>query len=127
MTIVKVLVDAVGEYNAGDIVTDAPQGLIDIAIKGTRNAATGQLLAEIVNQDVLSPEPTERELELQMELQAALDREAELLEKLQAFEPDSELKELKAAAKELKIAGYTKMGVDELKQAIQAAGEGNAE
>jgi hypothetical protein len=127
MTIVKVLVDAVGEYNAGEIVTDAPQGLIDIAIKGTRNAATGQLLAEIVNQDALSPEPTERELELQMELQAALDREAELLEKLQAFEPDSELKELKAAAKELKIAGYTKMGVDELKQAVQAAGEGNAE
>ncbi|MHA7963531.1 hypothetical protein ACX93W_05240 [Paenibacillus sp. CAU 1782] len=127
MTIVKVLVDAVGEYDAGDIVTDAPQGLIDIALKEVRNAATGQLLAEIVRQDELSPEPTERELELQMELQAALDRESELLEKLQALEPDSELKELKAAAKELKITGYTKMGVDELKQAIQAAGEGNAE
>lgn len=31
MTIVKILVDAVGEYNAGNIVHDAPDGLIEIA------------------------------------------------------------------------------------------------
>lgn len=33
MTTVRVLVDAVGQYNSGDIVTDAPDGLVDIAKK----------------------------------------------------------------------------------------------
>lgn len=45
----RVLHDYVAGYMAGDIVPDAPAGLVEIAEKGTINAATGQLLAEIVD------------------------------------------------------------------------------
>jgi len=128
MTIVKVLVDAVGEYNAGDIVTDAPEGLVNIAIKQTRNAATGELLAVIVeSNEVLSDNPSERELELQVELEKSKEREELLQRQLDELQLDSELKELKATAKELKIAGYTKMSVEELKAAIAAGGGANAQ
>lgn len=128
MTIVKVLVDAVGEYNAGDIVTDAPEGLIDIARKQTRNAATGELLAVIVeSNEILSDEPSERELELQVELEESKAREAELREQLDNLLLDNDLKDLKATAKEMKIAGYTKMNAEELKEAIAAGGGGNGE
>ncbi|WP_405176347.1 hypothetical protein MHI27_11945 [Paenibacillus sp. FSL H8-0261] len=123
MTIVKVLVDAVGEYNAGDIVTDAPEGLVDIAKRQVCNAATGELLAEIIDtNDVINNNPSERELELQVRLEESEAREAELLEKIALIQTDAELKELKATAKELKIPGYTKMDADELKKAINTAG-----
>ncbi|WP_258297858.1 hypothetical protein [Paenibacillus peoriae] len=123
MTTVRVLVDAVGQYNSGDIVTDAPDGLVDIAKKEIRNAATGQLLAEIVDgNEVGNNGPAERELQLQAELEQSKAREAELLEQIDILQSDGELKELKATAKELKIPGYTKMDVEELKQAIGAAG-----
>ncbi|OMD34814.1 hypothetical protein [Paenibacillus odorifer] len=123
MTIVKVLVDAVGEYNAGDIVTDAPEGLVDIAKRQVRNAATGELLAIFVNSnDIVSDNPSERELELQVQLEESIAREAELQEQISMIQADGEFKELKAAAKELKISGYTKMDADELKEAISAAG-----
>ena len=49
MTTVKVLFDGVGEFKAGDIVPNAPVGLVEIAEKGITNAATGALLAEIVD------------------------------------------------------------------------------
>ncbi|MEK4451638.1 MULTISPECIES: hypothetical protein [unclassified Paenibacillus] len=123
MTIVKVLVDAVGEYNAGDIVTDAPEGLVDIVKRQVRNAATGELLAIFVNSnDIVSDNPSERELELQVQLEESKAREAELQEQIAMIQADGEFKELKAAAKELKIPGYTKMDADELKEAISAAG-----
>jgi hypothetical protein len=125
MTTVKVLVDAVGQYNAGDIVNDAPDGLVDIAKKEVRNAATGQLLAEIVDGNgVVDGAHSERELQLQAELEQSKAREAELLEQIDILQSDGELKELKATAKELKISGYTKMDIEELKQAIGAAGGG---
>ncbi|MNC16703.1 hypothetical protein D3C75_645640 [compost metagenome] len=123
MTIVKVLVDAVGEYNAGDIVTDAPEGLVDIVKRQVRNAATGELLAIFVNSnEIVSDIPSERELELQVQLEESKAREAELQEQIAMIQADGEFKELKAAAKELKIPGYTKMDADELKEAISAAG-----
>ncbi|QYK68267.1 hypothetical protein [Paenibacillus sp. S02] len=123
MTTVRVLVDAVGQYNSGDIVTNAPDGLVDIAKKEIRNAATGQLLAEIVDGNgALDGSPSERELQLQAELEQSKAREAELLEQIDILQSDGELKELKASAKELKIPGYTKMSIEEMKQAISAAG-----
>ena len=123
MKTVKVLVDAVGGYNAGDIVTDAPYGLVDIATKGTRNAATGELLAEIIDIDeVVSNNPSERELELQIELEKSKEREVELMEQIQLLQTGNELQELRATAKELKIPGYTKMDADELKKAISTVG-----
>ncbi|WP_340398019.1 hypothetical protein NST50_14140 [Paenibacillus sp. FSL E2-0202] len=123
MTIVKVLVDAVGEYNAGDIVTDAPEGLVDIVKRQVRNAATGELLAIFVNSnEIVSDNPSERELELQVQLEESKAREAELQEQIAMIQADGEFKELKAAAKELKIPGYTKMDADDLKEAISAAG-----
>ncbi|MEK3776631.1 hypothetical protein MHB85_19215 [Paenibacillus sp. FSL K6-4396] len=130
MTTVKILVDAVGEYNAGDIVKDAPDGLVEIAKKQVRNAATGELLAEIVEVDPISTHnPSERELMLQEELDESKKREAELLAQIdelqsdiQNSDSDDELKELKSVAKEMKIPGYTKMGIDELKEAIAATG-----
>lgn len=140
MSTVKVLVDAVGEYNAGDIVKDAPKGLVEIARKGICNAASGQLLAELIGDDELgSGDATEqvlqlkaeleesknREAELQAQLEESTARESELLEQIASYQADDELKELKATAKELKIAGYTKMSVDELKEAIAAAGSEN--
>ncbi|KAA8782517.1 hypothetical protein EC604_01470 [Paenibacillus amylolyticus] len=130
MTIVKILVDAVGEYNAGDIVHDAPDGIIEIAKKKVRNAATGEVLAEIVEGDQISTDiPSERELKLQEELDESKQREAVLLTQIDELQSatlnndfDDELKELKSVAKEMKIPGYTKMGIDELKEAIAATG-----
>lgn len=130
MTTVKILVDAVGEFNAGDIVKDAPDGLVEIAKKQVRNAATGELLAEIVEVDSISTHtPSERELMLQEELDESKKREAELLAQIdelqsdiQNSDSDDKLKELKSVAKEMKIPGYTKMGIDELKEAIAATG-----
>lgn len=130
MTTVKILVDAVGEYNAGDIVKDAPDGLVEIAKKQVRNAATGELLAEIVEVDSISTHtPSERELMLQEELDESKKREAELLAQIAELQSDiqngdldDELKELKSVAKEMKITGYTKMSIEELKEAIAATG-----
>jgi undecaprenyl pyrophosphate synthase len=96
MTTVRVLIDAVGEYNAGDIVKDAPVGLVHMATVGTRNAATGELIAELID--------------------GAADAKSET--------GTDGLKELKAKAKELKIDGYGKMTVDELKVAIETAEKG---
>ncbi|MNC01524.1 hypothetical protein D3C75_488740 [compost metagenome] len=57
-----------------------------------------------------------------MQLEESKAREAELLEQITMIQADGELKELKVAAKELKIPGYTKMDAAELKNAISAAG-----
>ncbi|WAH35043.1 hypothetical protein [Alicyclobacillus dauci] len=38
----------VGEYKQGDEVKNAPDGLVEIAKQGIRNAADGELVAEIV-------------------------------------------------------------------------------
>jgi len=51
MTTVKILIDGVGDYNKGDIVKDAPPGLVHIAEAGTLNAATGEWIAVIVDDD----------------------------------------------------------------------------
>lgn len=81
------------------------------------------MLAIFVNSnDIVSDNPSERELELQVQLEESKAREAELQEQIAMIQADGEFKELKAAAKELKIPGYTKMDADELKEAISAAG-----
>lgn len=49
MSTVKVLVDGVAGYNAGDVIPDASAGLVEIAEKGTTNAATGELIAEVID------------------------------------------------------------------------------
>jgi hypothetical protein len=49
MTIVRVLVDHVGNWMAGDIVEDAPAGLVNMAAQAAKHAVTGELLAEIVS------------------------------------------------------------------------------
>lgn len=131
MATVKVLVDAVGAYNAGDIVPDAPEGLIDIARRGVVNAATGQRLAEIVEEQAGNDEwLSEREI-LLAQLDDANRRIAELEEEVSSYQ-SAELKELRQTAKELKIAGYTKMDAEQLKEAIstsggEGAGEPNTE
>lgn len=49
MTTVKVLhAGGIGEYKQGDVVKDAPAGLVHIATNEVRNAADGELLAEFV-------------------------------------------------------------------------------
>lgn len=87
-------------------------------------------MAEIVEGDPTSPDtPSERELKLQEELDESREREAELLAKIDELQSDTqnndlddELKELKSVAKEMKIPGYTKMDIDELKEAIASTG-----
>ncbi|MDK8182108.1 Rho termination factor N-terminal domain-containing protein [Paenibacillus sp. UMB4589-SE434] len=49
MTTIKVLIEGVGDYSAGDIIKDAPAGLVHIAESQIKNAATGELVAEIVD------------------------------------------------------------------------------
>lgn len=93
MATVKVLVDYVGVYMAGDIVKDAPPGLVHMAKAGTRNAATGELVAEFVEDENQDQGVSGAEL----------------------------LKELKASAKALKIANYGKMNEEELTVAIKEA------
>lgn len=130
MTTVKILNGYVGGWAPGDIVKDAPEGLIEIARDKVMNLATGELIAEIIEGDSKgSGDASEREQQLQTELNESKNREAELLAQIaelqskgDADETDDELKELKATAKELKIPGYTKMDADELKLAIGAAG-----
>jgi hypothetical protein len=57
MATVKILhPGGVGEWKQGSIVEDAPVGLVEIAKKGTRNAADGELLAEIVEEGGLDLE-----------------------------------------------------------------------
>jgi hypothetical protein len=123
MTTVKILVDAVGEYNEGDIVKDAPPSLVHMAQTGTRNVATNELVAIILDDPAESDSGLQSELESQVrglinQLEVAEKRVAELEEQLN----DGYLKDLKATAKELKIAGYNKMSADELKIAIAAGG-----
>jgi hypothetical protein len=137
MTTVRVLVDYVGDHMAGDIVKDAPEGLVHMATVGTRNAGTGELVAEIVNDEAAavggSNESEElkalrvkaKELKIkgadklsEAELATAIDEAETLIIK------EQELKDLKAKAKELKVDGYGKMTEDELKLAITAAGGG---
>lgn len=130
MTKVKVLVDAVGEWNAGDIVEDAPAGLIAIAERGTVNAATGQLLAEILDEvkeddgsELIIIELQSKNSELMEQIKQSEEREKALQEQLNE---SSEMlaKEIKAIAKEAKISGYTKMELEELKTAIITAAGG---
>jgi hypothetical protein len=99
MTTVRVLVDAVGQWNKGDIVKDAPPGLVEMAEAGTINIATGERVAEIVNEEVASKTGSNAD-----ELK--------------------ELKVLQAKAAELQIADSEKMSRDELTAAIEAAGGG---
>jgi hypothetical protein len=54
MTIVKVLVDHVDNWMAGDIVEDAPAGIVNMAAQKAKHAVTGELLAEIIT-DVTEP------------------------------------------------------------------------
>ncbi|OMF30956.1 hypothetical protein [Paenibacillus sp. FSL H8-0259] len=130
MTIVRILNGYVGGWAPGDIVKDAPEGLIEIARDGVKNLATGELIAEIIEGDSNgSGDTSEREQQLQIELNESKNREAELLAQIAELqsksdngEADDEVKELKATAKELKIPGNTKMDAEELKKAISAAG-----
>ena len=49
MIVVRVLVDHVGNWMAGDIVEDAPAGLVNMATLEARHAVSGELIAEIVS------------------------------------------------------------------------------
>lgn len=145
MTAVRVLVDYVGQWMAGDIVTDAPEGLIHMATVGTRNAATGELIAVIIEDSSLPKVPkgeeiailnelTERAIALEISdaetlsitglISAITNAEFVLLEKQKT---DNEAKEaaelavLRDHAKESKIAGYTKLSAQELRLSIQEA------
>jgi len=49
MTKVRILhAGGVGEHKQGDVVEDAHDGLVEIATKGIRNVADGELVAELV-------------------------------------------------------------------------------
>lgn len=130
MATVKILHGHVGMWKEGDIVIDAPPGLVNMALQETKNAATGQLVAELLFEDskeIFAPEWATREKELMDKLAAAESREADLLAKLAEKdmpdeESDEDLKALKSTAKTMKIAGYTKMSADELRAAIAVAG-----
>ncbi|QDH23459.1 hypothetical protein [Saccharibacillus brassicae] len=132
MKTVKVLVDGVGDYNAGDVVRNAPDGLVEIAISKTRNAASGQLLAEMVgggSEDVADTERLQFELDKtrkalaeSQQREEALRAQVDELSKPPAGQTGEDLDVLKAKAKELKIKGYVAMSADELHAAIEAAG-----
>lgn len=138
MTTVKVLVDGVGDYNAGDVVCNAPDGLVEIATNKTKNAASGQLLAEIIGweaEDVADATRLKSELdEARKALAESQQREEALraqvgeLSKPPAGQTGDDLDELKGKAKELKIKGYAAMSADELRAAIDgtAGGEEDA-
>jgi hypothetical protein len=133
MTTVKVLIDAVGEYNAGDIVKDAPVGLVHMAEVGTVNAATGERIAEIVESKG-NPDVDEALLARAKELKVPKADKMDNNQLTAAIETaeveaaqEQELKELKASAKDLKIDGYGKMSAEELKAAITNAGKEIAE
>lgn len=51
MAVVQVLIEGVGEWKAGEIVKDAPIGLVEMAKKGTRNAATRELICKLIEDD----------------------------------------------------------------------------
>jgi hypothetical protein len=130
MTIVRVLVDAVGDYNAGDIVHDAPPGLVHMAKAKTRNAATGELVAEFVADTLAAdtPEVDEallaRAKELKISKADKMDNEqltAAISEAEAEATAEEELKALKAKAKALKIEKYGQMDAEQLKTAIVAA------
>ncbi len=132
MTTVKVLVDAVGDYNAGDIVKDAPPGLVHMARVGTKNAATGQRIAELVDDDAGDDKEELKQLkarakELKIDGYGKMTAD-ELKVAIGTAEKDitdaTELKELQAKASELKIADFEKLGRDELIAAIEAVGGG---
>jgi len=123
MNTVKILSGSYGEFNEGDIVNDAPPSLVRIAKDEVRNAATGQIVAELINS---KPDVDEtllaRAKELKVPKADKMDNE-QLTAAIQEVEAELELKELKAHAKELKIDGYGKMSAEELKTAIFKAGE----
>jgi hypothetical protein len=50
MTRVRILhVGGIGEHKQGDVVEDAHDGLVEIATRGIRNVADGELVAELVD------------------------------------------------------------------------------
>jgi hypothetical protein len=124
MTTVKVLHDAVGEYNAGDIVKDAPHGLVHMAKVGTTNAATGQRIAELVDDDGDDKEELKqlkaRAKELKVDGYGKLTVDA-LKEAIADAENAAELKELQSKAAELGIVDAEKLSSDELVTEIALA------
>lgn len=155
MTTVRVLVDHVGQWMAGDIVTDAPEGLVHMATVGTINAGTGKCVAELVigsvESGIVDSDEVQEAISIIKEIRSSvvsldiadaetlsitqlideiakasfgrLEKEKadnELLEKQKAADDQAlaDLTVLKEKAKELKIAGYTKMDAEELKVAI---------
>lgn len=132
MTTVRVLVDAVGEYNEGDIVKNAPPGLVHMARVGTKNAATGQLIAELVDDDGGDDKEELKQLkarakELKVEgygKMSADELKVAIANTEKEIADADELKELQAKATELKIPDFEKFNRDELIAAIEAAGGG---
>jgi hypothetical protein len=131
MKTVKVLVDAVGPWNKGDIVQDAPPGLIEMAEKGTVNIATGERVAELV-EDEDGDDKVLKQLKAHAKETGVKGygkmNAAELIAAIEKAEKEvahtAELKELQTKAAELQIADSEKLSRDELIGAIEAAGGG---
>lgn len=143
MPTVKVLIDGVGQWNKGDIVKDAPPGLLHMAIVGTTNAATGELVAEILDGAIDDKEELKelkadaKRLKIEGygkmnadELKSAIyavgkalaaEEEAAKVKK-EAEEAEAAIKALQAKAAELQIDGFETMTAEELTAAIEAAG-----
>lgn len=57
MTKVRILhAGGIGEHKQGDVVEDAHDGLVEIATRGIRNVADGELVAELVDAVVADEE-----------------------------------------------------------------------
>lgn len=124
MTTVKVLIDAVGPFNAEDIVKDAPPGLVEMAIQGTVNAATGERIAEVIED-----EATESD-ELKALRKTAKDLKIKQYTKMNEEQLSAAIAEAEAykalldKAEELSIKDADKLTPEELTAAIEAAGGG---
>ena len=123
MSTVKILHGEVGEWQEGDIVKDAPPGLVHMAREGTVNLATGQRIAELLEDDSDDKEELKqlkgRAKELKVDGYGKMNADS-LKDAIAA----AELKDLQVKAAKLKIVDFEKLSRDELIVAIDAAGGG---
>jgi len=118
MTTVKVLhAGGIGDYKQGDVVKDAPAGLVHIATKEVRNAADGELLAEIVevtnDDDVIALRARAKELgikghhNMKSENLVAAVEEAERVAEEEAAKKAADEEAVRLAEEEAKKAAST--------------------
>jgi hypothetical protein len=105
MATVRILVDHVGDYMAGDIITDAPEGLVHMAKVGTINAGTGKRIAEIVTGSV----------------------ESGIVDSEEVQEAISIIKEIRSSAASLEIADAETLSITQLIDEIAKVSFGRLE